>query len=312
MHNWLGLLIVLGLSSVSLAQEQHKLIRRLAVFPVSAPAQYRGIADDTWWEIRRVLTQDQRFLVASKNFLEQKDVYQARADLKPADAIILGQLLEANAVVTSFLKGSEVHLHVYESEFGRPLWKKSLQLQRSLPVSSQLQKASLRLIKDFISSIPYQGFVVKDSLQKTTVFVEEGRQYVKAQVGTSIEVNVGDVVQLIQVKSNSLQPVFMEGSTIEIFAEGKVERVDRDTITIHLLRATSTNDVSPYSLVRLPAEFNKYKAEYALKEDLKKNIDSTYFSPEMTELDQEVKENKPLITSLSFLGNLGLFLLLAF
>jgi hypothetical protein len=250
--------------------------------------------------------------VASKNFLQQKDVYQARGELKPADAIILGQLLEANAVISTYLQDSQVHMRVYEAEYGRTLWSKSLQLQKSLPTSSQLKQATLRLVRDFISAIPYQGFVLKDSLKKSTVYQDDGRQYVKAQVGVSANIEVGDKIQFVKVRATSLKPLFLDGSTVEVFAEGEVERVDRSEVTVQLLRATSINDIRQKSLVRIPKEFKRLQQEFALKSDLNKKIDSAYFSPEMTELDQEIQENKPLITSLSFLGNIGLFLLLAF
>ncbi|NQZ02480.1 MAG: hypothetical protein HRT45_17615 [Bdellovibrionales bacterium] len=300
------------LSVVGKAQESHPLMRRLAVFPLLTPVKYKAIAEDTWWDLRKFLTEDQRFLVASKNFLQQKDVYQARGELKPADAIILGQLLEANAVVTTFLNDSELHMAVYEAEYGRLLWTKKLQLQQSLPTSSQIKKASLRLARDFVSAIPYQGFVVKDSLKKSTVYQDEGRQYVKTQIGVGANIEVGDKIQFVRVKATSLKPMFLDGATVEVFAEGQVERVDRSEVTVQLLRATSLQDIRPKSLVRIPKEFKRLQQEFALKNDLNKKIDSAYFSPEMTELDQEIQENKPLITSLSFLGNIGLFLLLAF
>lgn len=305
-------IIVFFAGAYAQAQELHPLMRRLAVFPIDTPAKYKSVADDTWWDVRKALTDNKRFLVASKNFLKQKDVYQSRGPLKPADAIILGQLLEANAVLTTYLRESEIHMDVYEAEYGRLLWKKSIRLQKSVPLSSQLQENSLKLVRDFISSIPYQGFVVKDPLQKSTVYFEDGRQFIKAQVGADAEVQVGDKIQVVNVRSVSLKPIFQEGSTIEVFAEGIVERVDRDSVTVHLKRATSVNDITPTSLVRIPKELGRLVKEFALKDDLRDKIDSAYFSPEMTELDQEIKENKPLVTSLSFLGNLGLFLLLAF
>ena len=75
------------------AQTEHTLVRRLAVFPLkTGQPELAALADEAWWELREALTKDKRFLVASKNFLMQKDVYQARSVLSPADAIILAAI----------------------------------------------------------------------------------------------------------------------------------------------------------------------------------------------------------------------------
>ncbi len=306
------ILLLCGAPFASQAQVQHQLLRRVVVFPLLGPAQYADAAEEAWWEVRKVLTDNKRFLVASKNFLQQKDVYQSRGELTPADAIILGQLLDANAVVTTFLNDKALQMNVYEAEFGRLLWTQSLQLQPSVRVSQQLVGSAVKLVRDFVSSIPYQGFVVKDGLKSEVVYADDGRRYFKAEVGADAELQVGDQVQLVRVLSDSLKPLFLMGpNSVEIFGEGVVESVNREVITVELKRITALTDVGENALVRIPKELNRLKSTYALNENLKKNIDPEYFSPEMTELKKEIRENKPLITSLSFLGNFLLFLLLA-
>ncbi len=295
---------------VTFAQSEHSLVRRLVIFPLQTSVQYREAADEAWWEIRRVLTDNKRFLVASKNFLQQKDVFQSRGALKPADAIILGQLLDANAVITTYLDGFTMHMKVYEGEFGRLLWQQELRLQPSVPISKQLVESGVKLVRDFISSVPYQGFVVIDGLKSDVVYAEDGRQYFKAEISSDTSVQVGDKIQLVRVVSDTLKPVFANAN-VEIFAEGVVDVVERQTITVHLKRVSSIGEIKKESLVRIPKELNRLKQKYALGEELRKNINPEYFSPEMTELDQELRENKPLVTSLSFIGNLALLLLIA-
>src|SRR3954468_6467929 len=117
----------------SFAQTDHSLIRRLTVFPIKTSPEYQQAADETWWELRETLTRDKRFLVASKNFLMQKDVYQARSKLSPADAIILGKLLDANALITTHLDDRILTMRVYEGDYGRALWEQKIMLQPSLP-----------------------------------------------------------------------------------------------------------------------------------------------------------------------------------
>jgi len=293
------------------SQVEHALIRRLVVFPLQAPIKYNQAAEEAWWEIRKVLTDNKRFLVASKNFLQQKDVYQSRGELKPADAIILGQLLDANAVMTTYLEDKILKMRVYEGEYGRLLWEQDLKLQPSVPVSHQLVSSSVKLVRDFISSIPYHGFVFKDGLKSEVVYSENGKKYFKSEVGADAQLEVGDKVQLVNIVSDSLKPLFISGANIEVFAEGIVEMVDREIITVSLQRVSQMDAIKENSMVRIPKELKRLKEQYALTESLKKNIQPEYFSPELTELEQEVRENKPLVTSLSFLGNLVLFLLIA-
>src|SRR5690242_6478693 len=117
MRNVLNLLILIGISGYFgkvHAQVEHTLVRRISVFPIKAGQELAPIAEEAWWELRETLTRDHRFLVASKNFLMQKDVYQARRALSPADAIILGKLLDANALVVTFLEDRTLRMHVYE------------------------------------------------------------------------------------------------------------------------------------------------------------------------------------------------------
>ena len=188
-------LFILLFTAQAFAQADHTLIRRVSVFPIKADPELASIADDAWWEQREVLTKDKRFLVATKNFLMQKDVYQARSVLAPADAIILGKLLDANALVTTWLDDHTLNMRVYEGDYGRPLWQQQLVLQPSLPVAEQLQPAVVKLTQDFIASIPYQGFVVIDPLKGRPIYQEGRRLLVKGEIGISAEVDVGDPVQ---------------------------------------------------------------------------------------------------------------------
>lgn len=306
--------ILLGLSFTmhAHAQTDHTLVRRITVFPVKVPPELQYVADEVWWELREAMTKDKRFLVASKNFLMQKDVYQARSILSPADAIILGKLLDANAIVSTFLEDRVLNMRVYEGEYGRPLWEHSLVLQPSLPIAQQLQPAVIKLAQDFIASIPYQGFVVTDTLRGRPVYQEGRRLLVKAEIGTTAEVDVGDMAQLVRVYSDHLKPLFTNGASIEVFAEGRVVEREHETITIELDRLNRAAAIQDGTMVRLPRELKRLEQAYALKDNLRSKIDPEFFSPGMTSAKQRENEIKPLIASLVFIGNLAAFLLLAF
>lgn len=305
-------LLFLFFSFHGFAQTSHTLVRRVTVFPVKVPAELAGEADEAWWELREALTRDKRFLVASKNFLMQKDVYQARAALSPADAIILGKLLDANALVTTWIDDRVLHMRVYEGDYGRPLWEHQLILQPSLPVADQLRPAIVKLANDFIASIPYHGFVVIDPLKGRPVYQEGRRLLVKAEIGAMAEVDVGDPVQLMRVYSDHLKPLFTHGASIEVFAEGRVVEHDGEHITVELDRMNRATAVEEGTMVRLPRELKRLQQVYALQDSLKTKIDPEFFSPGMTSAQQEVQETKPLVSSLMFIANLAAFLLLAF
>lgn len=307
------LLIFLSLfGTFAQAQTNHTLIRRISVFPIKTSSQLVGVAEEAWWELREALTRDKRFLVASKNFLMQKDVYQARENLSPADAIILGKLLDANAMVTTWLEDRTLNMRVYEGEYGRPLWEYQLVLQPSLPVSEQLRPAVVKLVNDFIASMPYHGYVVIDPLKGRPVYQEGRRMLVKAEVGNTAEVDVGDPVQLIRVYSDHLKPLFTHGASIEVFAEGRVVEQTRESLVIELDRVNRASAIEEGTMVRLPRELKRLQQFYSLQDSLKTKIDPEFFSPDMTSAKQNVDETKPLASSLLFIANLAAFFLLAF
>lgn len=282
------------------------------MFPIKAAPEISQVSEEAWWELREALTRDKRFLVASKNFLMQKDVFQSRETLKPADAIILGKLLDANALVTTWIDDRVLNMRVYEGEYGRPLWEYQLMLQPSLPIAEQLQPAVVKLVNDFIASIPYHGFVVIDPLKGRPVYQEGRRLLVKAETGTNAEVDVGDPVQLIRVYSDHLKPLFTHGASIEVFAEGRVVEKNRESLVIELDRVNRANAIEEGTMVRLPRELKRLQQYYSLQDSLKTKIDPEFFSPNMTTAKQTVEEHKPLMSSLLFVANLAAFLLLAF
>ncbi len=303
---------VCTLAPQAFAQTNHVLLRRLSVFPIKTSPELSPAAEEAWWELREKLTSDKRFLVASKNFLMQKDVYQARSVLTPADAIILGKLLDANALVTTWIDDRVLHMRVYEGDYGRPLWEHQLTLQPSLPVAEQLEPAVVKLINDFIASIPYHGFVITDPLKGRPVYQEGRRLLVKAEVGANAEIDVGDPAQLIRVYSDHLKPLFTHGASIEVFAEGRVVEHTGSTVLIELDRMNRATSVEDGTMVRLPRELKRLEQAYSLKDSLKSKIDPEFFSPGMTSAKQKVEEKKPLVASLVFIANMAAFLLLAF
>ncbi|MBX7232457.1 MAG: hypothetical protein K1X29_10265 [Bdellovibrionales bacterium] len=294
------------------AQYEHSLVRRMTVFPVKAPKEYATQAEEAWWQVREILTENQRFLVASRNFLIQKDVFQPRERLSPADAIILGKLLDAQGLITIFLEDRVLHLEIYENEYGRVLWSGQLTLSSSQPIADQLVQMTRKLIFDFLSKIPYQGFVIQDPLMRNLVFLDHGKKMLKADVGSQIQVELGDEVQLIRIIHERNTPLFVPETPIEIFAQGIVVKVDKELITVELKRVAQNVKIKEFTLVRLPKEMHRLREAYGFKVGGKNSINSEYFSSEMSLVQQEVAEKKPLVLTMAFILNLATFLLFAF
>ncbi|MCB0363819.1 MAG: hypothetical protein H6624_15965 [Bdellovibrionaceae bacterium] len=291
---------------------EHPLLRRITVFPLQADNSLTKATEEAWWQVRESLTENRRFLVASKNFLIQKDVYQPRGELSPADAIILGKLLDAHALVVTYLKAKTLYMKVYEGDYGRLLWHHEFRLQPSIPVARQIPGAAKKLILDFIASIPYQGFVVVDSLIGKPVYSEKDKYLVKIDVGENSLIETGDQVQLVRVFSDNLRPLFIDGATSEIFAEGRVVAANRNVVTVEVLRATKLAEIKEMSLVRLPRELKRLRQSYALRQSTRTGFDPEIMAPGMTSVDKEIAEKKPLVTSISFIVNLAAWLILAF
>lgn len=287
-------------------QEEHQVMVRMTAFPILVPMENRDAAEDAWWQMREQLTKNQRFFVAMKSFLQQKDVYQPRGELKPADVILLAKLLDSHAVVVTFLEERTLKMIVYEGENGRVLWTQELKLQPSVPIDDQLATAVSRLTRDFLNAVPYQGYVQVDSLKGDPVY-KEGRHYlVQINVGAT-DLELADPVQIVRIYSDQLKPLFTHGATIEVIAEGKVVKKEKDYFVVELDRYNKINLIKEGSLVRLPKEFKRVQEQYGGASVSAEIIDSGLHAAQ-----EEQKEKKPLILSLTFIANLVAILLLAF
>ena len=228
---------------------EHQIARRVVVFPFEVPAKLAPRAEEAWWQVRQELTQNQIFLLASKQFLTKNEVFQPRGDLQPADAILLGKLLDAHALITGKLEGHKLTLTVYDAGFGLLLWQNHIDMHLSTPIEDQIVDASKKLIHDFMAQIPYQGFQVIDSLRGKATFEDADEVRTEVQIGSQTQIQVGDIAQWIHVYHKTTEALFQGGGEIKAFAEGKVVLIDKGIATIQLIRATSLDDIKEYALV---------------------------------------------------------------
>ncbi len=309
---WLTAVLFLLVPLAQAQQIEHQLVRRMVVFPIQVDASLSGPADEAWWQVREEITKSRRFLVASKQFLVKNDAFQARGALEPADAIILGKLLDAHALVASQLKDRVLNMVVYDGTYGFPLWQKSLKLHPSLPVADQLQSSAQKLIDDFIAAVPYQGYQIVDPLIGMPVYEEGDVKLAQIDVGLASSVQIGDVVQWIKVVVVNLNPIFQSGAKITVYAEGRVIKIDQGVATAEIVRASKLDAIKEYSLVRIPREMEHLQGTMALKDTIKTTLGAELIAPEESQMEVLTKERRPLVTTVSFLGSIAAFLLLAF
>lgn len=321
-----GLSLLLAVSvagSRAEAQVEHQLIRRMVVFPIKAETSVTAARDaraqvpaavleEAWWQAREELTASRRFLVASKQFLIKSDVYQARGPLEPADAVILGKLLDAHALVTAQIKGRTLYMQVFDGGNGLPLWQKEFVMHPSITVSDQITVAARKLIGDFIASVPYQGFTHVDPLVGKPIFEEGDVLLAQVDVGLGTQVQAGDPVQWMRAVGTTVAPLFQGGARISVFAEGRVVKIEQGIATVELLRATRIDDIKEFSLVRLPREFERMQAEFMIKENVRGYLGVELAAPEISPMEQIRRERRPLAATVSWVGSLAAFLLLAF
>lgn len=284
-------------------------LKKLVVFPMDNSKGYEKLAEDSWWKVRETLTDTKRFLVASKRFLVQKDALQPRSKLSPSDAILLGQLLESDALILMGIKNREVTITVYACVDGSLLWTRALPLHPSLPIEKQLVDSSLKLIRDFIASIPFHGLQILDPLIGKPVFEEGDVRLAKVDVGSNTRVVAGDPVQWVSVEKTTGAPLFIGGAQTNVIAEGEVIKNENGILLVEIKRLKSLDLLKTHSLLRLPKEAEFLATNHALQTSnpLAPELRYTPLPPSRP----EGEKSKPLVTALVSIANFLAFLLLA-
>lgn len=294
------------------AQVDHQLIRRIAVFPLKVPKDLQAAGEEAWWQARDQLSRNRRFLVASQQFLVKSDAFQPRGDLEPADAVILGKLLDAHALVTLQLGDRRLIMNVYDGGNGMMLWRKAVSLHPSLTVKDQLPQMARRIVDDFTANIPYQGFTSVDSLIGQPVYEEGDVKLAQVDLGVATGAQIGDLVQWVKITSTNAAPLFQQGSKMTVFAEGKIVKIEQGIAVVEILRATGTKDIKAYSLVRVPREAERLAKEYTISDMPRTTLTAELVAPEASPMEELTRERKPLLTTMSFIASIVGYLLLAF
>ncbi|MEC9282488.1 MAG: hypothetical protein VX642_07235 [Bdellovibrionota bacterium] len=129
----------------------------LAVFPVKAEELEAGLRANVWWEFRKAITNDSRFLVASKQFLQMKDSYQARNSLNAKESIFLGEHLQADILICLSLEDKFLVLRSYSAEDGYPLIELREKYLNNLPKEQQLVGLAKKLADRWLKKLIFHG-----------------------------------------------------------------------------------------------------------------------------------------------------------
>jgi hypothetical protein len=303
------LLCLCLLPAFAQADVEHTLLRRVAVFPI-ADANLSN-AEEAWWQMRELLTKDQRFFVASRRFMINRGVFQARKTLKPADAIILSKILDAQGLVVTYLKDRTLNMRVYEGESGYLLWEGNAEFHPALPINDQLIRMSTQLINTFMLAIPYQGFQVSDEVIGKPVYEEDGKSFAQAYIGSNSKIEVGDSAQWVQVIGDVGQAFFSSSTKVTVIAEGKVKEVKGERIVIEIQKMVDPSLLRENSLIRFPKEVERLQEMYTGTEK-DSNLAPEYLSSELKNSVEFSKDHKTTSSFMMWVASLAGFILLAF
>lgn len=291
------------------AEVQHSLLRRVAVFPI-ADANVSS-SEEAWWQMREYLTKDQKFFVASRRFMVNRGVFQPRKILKPADVIILSKILDAQALVVTFLKDRTLQMKVYEGENGYLLWEGDAEFHPALPINDQLIRMSTQLMNAFMLAIPYQAFQVTDEVMGKSVYEEDGKTFAQVYIGANSQIQKDDPAQWVEISGDVGQAFFSSTTKITVIAEGKVKEIKGDRAVIEIEKMRDPNELKDNSLVRFPQELNRLKELYS-ERDKSANLAPEYFSSEIKNANEFSKDHNSTSSALMWIVNMAGFILLAF
>ncbi|MDZ4676084.1 MAG: hypothetical protein SGI74_01130 [Oligoflexia bacterium] len=308
---WIFLFVVLCPPSFAKA-EKLDLMRRWVVFPFEADETLKVAADNAWWKSRERLTAKKKYLVASRQFLMQKDVLQPRRELKPEDVKLLANLLDANVLVTGYAEQRQFTMNVYLAQNGALFWSKQLGFHPSLKASDQLELITEKLTQELLAIIPYQAFTIVDPLIGKAVYEEVGKKYAVIDVGVTDGLTVGMDVQWTAVNMpedfDKRRPVLSDSKMI-LLGEGKITKIKRGIVIAELQRAISNDTITEKTMVRFPQEIEKiqsYLSIEASKERIAPEILPTLINPVSPESNNAKKNSLIFGTILSILGILAL------
>jgi hypothetical protein len=133
-------------------------IKRVAIFPARGVDE--NIVDELWWQLRETIANDGRFEVATRRLMINRQVLTPRPELKAADAVILGRILEADLLITHQVLKKKAVFSSIRTLDGLVVWREEVLLNPSIPESDQLLPIFKNMASSFLKAVPYAGYQI--------------------------------------------------------------------------------------------------------------------------------------------------------
>lgn len=306
---WLVSLLTIFFYSGSLWSIEFKVtsIKRIVVFPAQGIDE--SLVDELWWQVRSFLAQDLRFTVATRRLMINRQVLVPRGDLKTADAVLLGRILEADSLISMYIKDAKAWVKVYRSEDGLLVWQKEQSFNPALSIKDQAMGVFLSLIKSFISDVPYLGYQVNNPLTGDLNDNNETHALVYIQVGSS-ELQVGQRVHWGDLVVSQL-PLFLSERKLNILVEGEVVHPLKNNIyqvqvpshQVSLLK----NGLIIFDANQAQSPSNSVQTDLIIKTQY-----SSEYLVENMQPDKKINQQSRISTYLGFIFNFLAVVLIAF
>lgn len=290
----------------------HEVIRRIVVFPLSTEGNFKKEAELAWWKVRDILSDQQRFLVATKRFLTQKEAYQPRQTLKIPDVVLLGKLLDTDCLITTYIDEHDLTMTAYSSQDGMTLWKKSIGFNSGKPIRLQLEELSQKLVQDFISSMPYHGFQIIDPIVNRAIIEEGSTLVAKIDVGAKSMIQPGEKVQWIDIERANTQALFQGGAKLTVYAEGTVVKNENQILIVEIKRLASSDRLTKKSMILSAEESKRLQAQYLLKDSSQPEVPLSMVVGELHSTEEKNADKKSLLTALTSILNIVIVALFIF
>jgi len=211
--------------------------------------------------------------------------------------------------VVTILNDQVLKMFVYDSVYGGRLWSGELILNVSIPVKDQLVSEGKKLVGDFIASIPYQGFVDKLNDQNT-VSIDDSEPYFYGYFPVVKFIEVGERVKVLKIRRDNFNQLFGSLNSSVIIAEGNIVNKNGNHLKIKLDKVVDVEQIVQGELLSISKEQKRIRDLFELEKN--KALEDAVYDPKIKNVYNKKDEVTPLVSALSFLGTLAIFLLIAF
>ncbi|MCS6838849.1 MAG: hypothetical protein NZ480_08385 [Bdellovibrionaceae bacterium] len=301
--------ILMGNNHPVFANFELNSLKNVAIFPPKG-IQNTEISNEVWWQTRELLAQDGRFLIATRRLMINRQTLNPKDELKPPETIILGKILEAQLLVTLFVKENICYFHAYRTYDGIPVFLDSLAMSYALTEEEQLLIIFKALTQRFLQSIPYAGYQTISPKSQQFIEYHGSRPIVYAEISQAISTKnlLGKDIYWLDMRYPSF-PLFQQTNpTTRIWAIGRViEELPNNHLQIELTQYSDLKMFEKENLVFIPVENKMHEPIFHRESQL-----SHEFLLESSKSEKNVTQQKIEATFLGFLFTLGSLILMIF